>query len=295
MKCLAVVAVVLACLGPVVAEADDHAATVVAARQVRVERLTREDGWLSLVGLHFLPEGESTIGAAADNRVVLAAGPAHIGTVALASDGAVTFMPRDGVEVTVDGARAGAERVRIDRHEGRSPVVRAGTMSFFVIERGGRQALRVRDNASARRTQFAGIEYFPIDPDWRVEARWVAFDGPRNIAVKNIAGSVDDAPVSGKLIFEQAGRTLELTPFVDDEDGSLFIVFADTTSGESTYQMRFLYADALKDGRVTLDFNLALNPPCAFTPFATCPLPPEGNDLPVAVEAGEKQYQGSHD
>ncbi|MBE2213921.1 MAG: DUF1684 domain-containing protein [Opitutaceae bacterium] len=274
----------------------DYVSSIEAARAERVERLKREDGWLTLVGLHFLKEGSSTVGRARDNAIVLADGPEHWGTVTLAADGAVSFVSMSGEAVSVDDSHImSGEPVRIDRAKGRPAVVRAGTVSFFVIERGVRKALRVRDSASPRRTHFAGIDYFPIDPTWRVDARWVPFESPREIAVPNVLGVVSHERVTGKLVFEREGRTHELIPLVDADDGSLFLIFSDTTSGEGTYGMRFLYAEAAKDGRVVLDFNLAINPPCAFTPFATCPLPPQGNGLATAVSAGEKQYRGSHD
>ena len=193
----------------------------------------------------------------------------------------------------------GEEVLSADLADGRKnkpTVVTAGTMSFYVIERGGEKALRVKDSESARRRDFVGIDYFPIDPSWRIEAQWVPFAQPKSVPIKNILGQESMAMVLGKVVFEREGQTYELLPLQDSLGAPLFLIIADETSGEETYgAARFVYADAPKDGVVVIDFNKALNPPCAYTPFATCPLPPVENVLPIAVRAGEKDYQGSHD
>ena len=264
-------------------------------RAERVEKLMSNSGWLSLIGLHFLEEGDNTVGSADDNDIVLAAGPEHLGTVHLGKYARAKIQVNPGHDVKVDGV----EMLSADLADGRKnkpTVVTAGTMSFYVIERGGKKALRVKDRESARRRDFVGIDYFPIDPTWRVEARWVPFDQPKSVPMKNILGHESRAMVLGKVVFERKGRTFELLPLQDDLGSPLFLIIADETSGEETYgAARFVYADAPKDGKVVIDFNTALNPPCAYTPFATCPLPPAENVLPIAVRAGEKDYQGSHD
>jgi hypothetical protein len=170
-----------------------------------------------------------------------------------------------------------------------------GTLSIHVIDRGGKKALRVKDSEAERRTRFAGIEHFPVDPAWRIEAEWVPFDRPRAVPIKNILGQESDALVLGEAVFGRDGHTLRLLPIQEAPDGPLFFIISDLTSGAETYgAARFLYADPPRDGKVTLDFNRAINPPCAFTPFATCPLPPKENRLPIAVTAGEKDYRGEH-
>lgn len=264
-------------------------------RSERTSRLTSEAGWLSLIGLHFLKDGANTIGSADDNDIVLAAGPEHLGTVHLGDYARAKIQINPGQGVLVDGE----EMLSADLADGRKDkptVVTAGTMSFYVIERGGKKALRVKDSASARRRDFVGIDYFPIDPSWRVEAQWVSFVQPKRVPIKNILGQESMAMVLGKVVFEREGHTFELLPLQDSLGAPLFLIIADETSGEETYgAARFVYADAPKNGVVVIDFNQALNPPCAFTPFATCPLPPAENVLPIAVRAGEKDYQGSHD
>ncbi len=273
----------------------DYAAQVEAARAKRVARLTAADGWLTLVGLHFLQPGANTVGRAADNQIVLASGPAHFGTAMLASDGKVTFTPAVDSGAMINGQPAGATELKMGG-EGKPTLVTSGTVSFFLIERGGRMALRVKDSAAERRTKFLGLDYFPLDPSWRIEARWVPFDPPREVPITNMIGNVSTEKVPGKAVFEREGRTFELLPIIEGPNEPLFFVISDATSGKETYlAARFLDADPPVDGKVVLDFNKAVNPPCAFTPFATCPLPPKENQLSIAVTAGEKKYRGEHD
>lgn len=273
----------------------DYVHDIEAARSERVARLTKPDGWLTLIGLHFLNPGDNTVGHDAGNSLVLAAGPARLGTVSLSAAGVVTFAAAPDVEVRIDGEPVRAADLRPAEGEDRPSLVSAGTVSFFVIERGGRKALRVRDSAAPRRTAFVGLDYFPTDPSWRIEGAWVAFDPAREIPITNILGHTANEPVPGKVVFQREGRTFELWPVSEGADEPLFFIFADATSGEQTYGMRFLDAAWPVDGKVVLDFNLATNPPCAFTPFATCPLPPPENRLPIAVTAGEKNYRGAHE
>lgn len=275
------------------ATADTYEATVAARRAARLERLTAPDSWLTLVGLHPLPLGTHTLGSAADNNLRLAGGPAHLGVI--------THDAAGGVQLAL-AAEAAAEIVGADgRHaplsydEAAPTLVRAGGFSCLVIERGGELFLRARAEDAPTRTHFAGLDTFPIDPAWRIEARWVPFDQPRLVPITNQLGQTVPTPAQGKAVFTHAGRTIELLS-IDDGDGALFFVISDETSGDETYgACRFVDADPPRDGKVILDFNLARNPPCAFTPFATCPLPPPGNRLPFRVTAGEKNYRGGHE
>lgn len=276
------------------ARADDYVAGITAARAERLQRLTAPNGWLSLIGLHFLNSGESTLGSAPDNQVVLAGGPAHVGTVILAGNGTVRLLVTPGVEVRIKGEPVLSADLGDGRDE-RTVTAVCGPVSFHVIERGGKRALRVKDNDAERRTHFAGIDYFPVDPAWRIEATWEAFDRPREVPIKNILGQESKALVLGRAVFTRDGHTLSLLPLQEAPDEPLFFIISDLTSGVETYgAARFLYADPPRDGKVVLDFNRAINPPCAFTPFATCPLPPKENQLPIAVTAGEKDYRGGH-
>lgn len=288
---------VLAVVGSASASASDGAyvAQVEKSRAARVERLMRDEGWLTLVGLHFLEPGSNTIGSAAENTIVLKNAPAHLGTVVLSDTDAVTITLNPAEDVRVEGEQVLTAALR---EAGPWPATRVtfGTISFFVIDRGGRKALRVRDTASERRANFAGIDYFPIDPSWRIEADWEWFERPREVMIKNILGQESAALVPGKAVFERAGKKFELLPLVDGSDDPMMFVISDLTSGDETYAAaRFVYADPPSGGKVLLDFNLAMNPPCAFTPFATCPLPPAENRMNIAVTAGEKDYRGVHE
>ena len=274
---------------------EDHDREIKQWRSERVSRLTAPDGWLSLIGLHFLDPGESTVGSAPDNQVVLAGGPAHVGVVTVAASGAVRLLVTPGVAVMVNGEAV----LSADLGDGRSSrLVTAvcGTVSFHVIDRGGKKALRVKDSGAERRSRFAGIDNFPTDPQWRIEADWVAFDRPHEVPIKNILGQESKALVLGQAVFTREGRTITLLPIQEAPDEPLFFIISDLTSGGATYgAARFLYADPPTAGKVMLDFNRAINPPCAFTPFATCPLPPKENQMPIAVTAGEKNYRGAHE
>lgn len=289
----------LCCLGIVLAavgglRAGTYEDELNSERAARVQRLTAPDGWLSLIGLHFLAAGDNTVGSAADNQVVLAAGPARLGNVAVDASGRALLQVTPGVEVRINGAPVLSAELG-DGRTGRPVTVTCGTVSFFVIERGGRLALRVRDSESKRRQQFVGIEYFPTDPAWRIEAVWEPYERPREVPIKNILGQESKALVLGRAVFTRDGHTIGLLPLQESPDDPLFFVISDLTSGEETYAAaRFVSADPPRDGRVVLDFNRAINPPCAFTPFATCPLPPKDNVMPIAVRAGEKEYRGAH-
>ena len=290
---LILLALVFAVIAP--AAGDDYAARIEAARAQRVERLTRPDGWLTLIGLHFLQPGDSTVGHAADNRVVLAAGPEHLGTISLAPDGKVLFAPAPDSAALIAGQPAKTGELRPDGGEAEPTIVTAGMVSFVVIERGGKMALRVRDSASGHRLHFPGLDYFPTDPSWRIEAKWVPFERPQEVPITNVIGNVSRERIEGKAVFQRGGRTYELWPITDNPGDPLFFVFSDATSGVGSYPMRFLDAAPPKDGTVVLDFNLATNPPCAFTPFATCPLPPPQNRISLAVPAGERRFQAGHE
>ena len=272
-------------------------------RAGRVARLTAPTGWLSLIGLEWLQEGANRIGSAADNDIVLKAGPEHLGTVTLAPDGSVQLSLDPAGGATVDG-RAVAEAVLVDdmhaAADAEPTTVRFGEASFYVIERDGRKALRVKDANAETRRHFLGIDYFPVDASWRVEADWVPFVPPHDLEMGSVLGTIEKVKVPGKAVFQRDGHTYELMPYQEEPGGELFFVLADRTSGKETYgAARFLYA-ALPaggldhPGKLVLDFNKAYNPPCAFTSFATCPLAPPENRLDVAITAGEKKYRGGH-
>jgi len=258
----------------------------------RVARLTAPDGWLSLIGLHFLREGEQRVGSLAESDIVLAAGPSSLGVIDLQPSGRVMLRVTPGAGVHVDGREVlSAELIPQGRGpRGETTTVSCGSMSFYVIVRGGRMALRVQDTAAPRRMEFAGIERFATDESWRIEARWEAFGAPREVTITNTLGQESRALVMGRAVFDREGRRLTLLPLQETLGEPLFFIIADETSGHESYgPARFVYADPPDEsGRLVIDFNKAINPPCAFTPYATCPLPPAENVMPVAVRAGEK-------
>jgi hypothetical protein len=286
-----------------VAAVYDHGADVAAWRAGRLQRLQKPDGWLSLIGLHWLSEGEQTVGSADDNAIVLAAGPAHLGTISLAGDRLrfATAAGATGVVVSNSlGESADDEGSRF-WHElaadasGAPSIVSAGSVSFLVLKRGDKYALRVRDSESARRRNFAGIEHFPVDQGWRIVADWTPLEEPMSFGIQTVIGTIEEMPSPGYATFSREGREYRIYPVIEEGSEDLFIIFADRTSGKETYGPgRFLYAKHPVDGKIVLDFNKSYNPPCALNPFSTCPLPPPENRLDLRVTAGELKYTGEH-
>lgn len=264
-------------------------------RAARVERLKNPNGWLTLVGLEWLKPGKNTIGSAKDNAIVIAKAPAHLGTVTL-DNGKATIALDANSGATIDGTKKAQAELLDDSHE-KPTAIAFGTTSFFLIHRVSKFGLRVKDSEAPTRKNFAGIDNFEIDPSWRVEAKWEAYNPPHEVDQTDILGLTEKVTVPGAATFQHDGKTYRVEPILESPtDKELFLVFADKTSGKETYgAARFLYADMPKDGKVILDFNKAYNPPCAFTPFATCPLPTKQNRLDTRVTAGEKKYKGAHD
>jgi uncharacterized protein (DUF1684 family) len=263
-------------------------------RQQRVERLTKPTGWLSLVGLDWLKEGRNTLGSTPDNDIVIASAPAHLGTIVLS--GAKASIALDATSgATIDGAAKLEGELLDDTHE-KPTVIAFGTTNFYLIKREDKYGLRIKDTDAPTRKQFVGIDYFDIDPSWRIEAKWEAYDPPREVEEANIIGQTDKVIVPGAAVFEHGGQTFRVEPVIETPgDKEYFLVFADKTSGKETYgAARFVYSEPPKDGKVVIDFNKAYNPPCAFTPHATCPLAPSENRLDTRVTAGEKKYRGAH-
>lgn len=294
MKSLLALLCAIATSGLAVA-ADAYLREIAQARVQRVAKLTTPDGWLSLIGLHFLKAGANTVGSAKENDVVLANGPAKVGTLTVAADGKITLEVAPEADVRVDGKAVRTAELKWDVPS-KPTLVEFGTVTFFAIDRAGKKALRVKDSESPRRLKFGGLDYFPIDPAWRIEARWEPFEKLRMMPGTNILGQTEMNLVAGKANFEREGRKLELIAIDEGPDAPLFFVIADATSGKETYGGgRHLYAARPKEGQrtIVLDFNLAENPPCAFTPFSTCPVPPKENRLPFAVRAGEKTYRSA--
>ena len=264
----------------------------------RLASLRGETGWLTLVGLHPLHAGANTLGSAEGMDVRLAAkAPARLGTLTLTGD-ALDLAVNADVNASLQNRtdRLGGTTVALASDaSGHPTIVETGGLLFYAIRRGERFFLRVKDPDSEVRRNFTGIDRFPVDPRWRVKAKLERFDPPRKVAVPDVLGGLNQEECPGTLVFRLRGQEYRLTPTGGPGEG-LSLVFADATTGRATYGGgRFLDTDPpAADGTVTLDFYRAYNPPCAFTAFATCPLPPDGNKLPLAVEAGEKAYGAGH-
>ncbi|HEX5353615.1 MAG TPA: DUF1684 domain-containing protein [Rhodanobacteraceae bacterium] len=277
---------------PALDTGHDYLKEIEAWHAARIECLTAPDGWLSLVGLEWLKPGMNRIGSGADNDIVLPKAPPHLGTIDWSDDGTLSMTFDPASDATVDGKSA-AHALLLDDSHSAPGVVAFGSANFIVIDRDGRKALRVRDSEAATRTGFAGIERFVVDPHWRIVADWQPLDPPFQLATGTVIGTIENHPAPGKAVFERDGRRFELYPVLEmPGDRQLFLVFADLTSGKETYgAARFLYADMPLEDRIVLDFNKAYNPPCAFTPYATCPLAPPENRLGLRVTAGELKYR----
>ncbi len=243
-------------------------------RRNREATLKSDMGWLSVAGLFWLHEGPNRFGTDSANDIVLPDGLARAGS----------FDLRNGKVTTTAGGKT-----REIAHDS-DDFFADGRLKLFAIKRGDRYGIRLRDPESRYRTQFRGIDYYPADEAYRVTAQFVP--EPRKIPILNVLGQTEDSDCPGYVEFRLRGKRLRLYPIIESPgDRQLFYIFRDQTSGKETYGAgRFLYSDMPKDGKVTLDFNKAYNPPCAFTPYATCPLPPKSNRLAVRIEAGEKTY-----
>jgi uncharacterized protein (DUF1684 family) len=269
----------------------DYRAEIEAWRAARLARLTAEDGWPSVVGLFWLEEGTNTFGSARDNAIVLPpSAPSHMGSILLRNGRArLELLP--GIDLKADGEKVSGSRVLSSDASKSATSLRYGTLLFYLIERGGKLAVRVKDSQSQARREFHGLEYFPIDPTWRLEARFEPYDPPKSISVPNVLGHDESEKSPGALVFERNGQTFRLDPVLERGETDYFVIFGDTTNGKETYGAgRFLYVAPPVGGKTVIDFNKAYNPPCVFTDYATCPLPPAQNRLKVRVDAGEKEY-----
>jgi uncharacterized protein len=258
-------------------------------RKEREASLRKDNGWLSVAGLFWLKNGENRVGTASLNEIALPpqSAPARVGSFLL-RNGKTVFTAESGVEVRAAGKPVRTLEMKPDV-PGPADSITIGALSMSVIERGGRYAIRLRDNNSSLRKEFSGLHWFDVDEAWRIRAKWVPYNPPKQIGVLDIVGITEQAVCPGYASFTLAGKEVRLEP--TDEDGQLFFVFRDVTAGKETYPSgRFLDTSAPRDGYVILDFNKAYNPPCAFTPFATCPLPSAQNRLPVRIPAGELVY-----
>jgi uncharacterized protein (DUF1684 family) len=261
-------------------------------QQDREATLKSDTGWLTIAGLFFLSQPQSTFGSDPVNDIVLPAGaPARAGTFEL-HDGKVRVQAAPGVSFRLGDKTITSGELKSD---GAGPPDRLtlGDMQLWVHMSGDRPSIRLRDKNSRLRKAFVGTSWFPLNPAYRVEAEYQPYDKPKTIPVPNILGDIDTMSVPGLVSFTLNGREIKMEPVADPGDKEFWFIFRDLTSGKDTYPAaRFLYMPAPVNGKMIVDFNRAENPPCAYNPYATCPLPPEQNRLPERIEAGEKNYAG---
>jgi len=265
-------------------------------RQEREAKLTSDTGWLTIAGLSFLTRPETTFGSDAGSDVVLPAGaPARAGTFVLAANGRVSLKPEPGVAYTLlDGTPFSGGAITSDGEGSPDRLVfgPANDVQVWIHVSGERPAVRIRNRNNPLRKEFTGMKWYPVNEAYRVEGTFVPYDTPKEVQIPNMLGDIDRMESPGHVTFTLNGKAHSMAVITEDDE-SFWFIFRDLTSADETYPAaRFLYTprpDA--NGKVTLDFNRAENPPCAFNAYATCPLPPQENRLQVRVEAGEKIYQ----
>jgi uncharacterized protein (DUF1684 family) len=254
-------------------------------RDQRRTRLTSDSSWLTLVGLHWLQPGTND---------VTIAGALPLTVRFVVANGVVSVEPNP--QITIDGKPVAAPTPLADDTNPKGPtIVKADTRSMQAIKRNDKFAIRAKDTQSAARRDFKGLDYFPATEKYRVEARFEPYNPPKKIPITNVLGMTSDETSPGALVFTLDGAEYRLDPILEQGEKDLFVIFKDKTAGHETYgAARYLYASPPVNGKTIVDFNHAYNPPCAFTPYATCPLPPPQNKLPIRIEAGEKKYAGGH-
>ena len=273
---------------------------LLAWRVKHVAELQKPDGWLSLAGLDWLADGDNSFGGAADNKIRLAGSSfPHLGVLQLKDDAVRLIAPAGGFPpgFLVAGVAATPQVLRTDPdHDKHAVHMTVGTLNMYVIRRADRFALRVKDSNSQAMREFHGLKWYEPDAAYRVTAKWIPYNPVKKMTLLNMTGTSYEAPVPGAAEFQISGATYRLEPVLEEDPPKLFFILRDTTSTSTTYgASRFLYTGlpsggVTQPGELVLDFNHLENPPCAYTPFATCPLPPAGNRLPIALPVGELRY-----
>lgn len=272
-----------------VADTDSsYVASIEEWHATRLDNLQKEDGWLALAGLYWLEPGENTFGSAKSNKIVFPEGKiaAQAGSFILDGD-VVKLQVSKAADITINNEPVKQQVVYTSGTE-HAPEMRYGSLKWVVIKRGDKYGVRLWDAKSEARQAFAGIERYPVLPTWKLEARLEQNPLPKQIPITNVLGQTSQEPSPGAVVFTVEGQQYRLDALEEGEE--LFIIFADKTNGTDTYGSgRYLYMPKPgADGKTVIDFNKAYSPPCAFTGFATCPLPPKQNFLPISITAGEK-------
>lgn len=271
---------------------EDYTEEIESWRADRRASLKAPDGWPALVGLFRLKDGENTVGSDSQNDLVFpSSAPPKMGVIELKGDSIINRIST-GVSVAVKNSAASQEVAMSVQNP---LILTHGALSWYPIKRGDSHFIRLRDTLSAARLELGAIPHFPLDARWRIRAKFLPFDPPRTIPVRNVLDMDIDQNCEGKLQFEWEGQTHEIW-VLDGGDEQFFLIIADETTGEETYGGgRYMYVprpDA--DGYTIVDFNKAYNPPCVFTKYATCLLPPAQNRLTLAIRAGEMMYGEQH-
>ena len=271
---------------------DPYEAEITKFQQDREAALKTDTGWLTIGGLWFLTEPETTFGSDPLNDIVLQeAAPGRAGTFVM-RNGKVSVKAADGVSFQLDGKTVTTADLRPDG-EGQPDRIAFGDIQLWVHNSGDRLSIRMRDKNNPLREEFTGTSWFPINAAYRVEGTYTPYEKPKVIEVPNILGDIDKMPISGVVTFTINGQEHKLEPVAEAGDKQFWFIFRDLTSQKETYPAaRFLYAPAPVNGKMVLDFNKAQNPPCAYNPYTTCPLPTEQNRLRSRIEAGEMRYAG---
>lgn len=266
---------------------DPHSRSVDLFREGREDRILKN--WVTLIGLHWLREGDNRFGSSADNTIVLPEGTAAEQAGSFHYENGEIFLADPVPGLLLNGAAPPEGRTRLEPDSDR---INLGRLEILPIARYGGHAIRVRDPEAPAARDFKGLEFYPVDTRYLLDAKLIPDDGGPMMTVETVVGRDAEMVSRGSVEFELEGRTYRLAALGAEAD--LFLMFKDETSGKETYPAgRYLYAPVVGTD-VTLDFNMAFNPPCAFTPYATCPLPPPGNKIDVPIEAGERGYAAKH-
>lgn len=260
--------------------------------QNRIESLKKKDSWLSLAGLFWLEEGENSFGSDNSNDIIFPKSKSSefMGWFDL-NEGIVSVRLRDGINITSDNKPV-TEMILQNDNTGKPSILRYKSLSWFVIKRQDKYGIRLKDSENPEFDRFKGIERYDVDLNWKVEAKFHAYNPIKKIEIPTIIGTILEEPSPGYLEFKIKEKTFQLDPTGNINSKKMFLIFADQTNGKDTYGAgRFLSIDfPHPDSTIYIDFNKAYNPPCAFTKYATCPLPPKQNQLAIEVTAGEKNY-----
>ena len=270
---------------------DPYGAEIKQFQQEHEAALKADTGWLTIAGLWFLAQPHTTFGSDPANDIVLpASAPPHAGRFDL-QNGQVTVVADPGVTFTLGTETFTTKALKSDA-DGPPDRFKVGNLQLWVHISGARPSIRLRDPDSPLRTAFKGTTWFPIDTRYRVEGEWHPYAKAQTIQVPNILGDIDDMTVPGEVSFTLDGKTMKMMAIDEGKPNELWFIFRDLTSGHETYPAaRFIYLPGPQNGKMIVDFNRAENPPCAYNPYSTCPLPPPENRLPIRIEAGEKVYQ----